>query len=202
MAKGFVDNTINRVLDSWMIAPLPADMANNRVLALDVAEFINNLPGDNIENEGILMAISAHGLQNTSTSCSNNDEQTCSSSKEEGYVSRSSSPVQSDEDPDPMINNSKLDSHSIDYINDINDLAWSYEEERDTNNTPFSFFPYSSSTSYLNYSDNAHLQNSNIDFDDGNATGNDYTTHYDFMDAAVSFAIQNKGLTSFGTDYG
>uniref|UniRef100_A0A1E1WJ78 Uncharacterized protein n=1 Tax=Pectinophora gossypiella TaxID=13191 RepID=A0A1E1WJ78_PECGO len=109
MAKGFVDNTINRVLDSWMVAPLPADI-DNQFLALDVAEFINNLPGDNsIENEGILMAISAHGLQNTSGSSSNDEgpkEDVLST--DTVFPSRTSSPLQSEEEND---NNNKTDNN-------------------------------------------------------------------------------------------
>lgn len=181
MAKGFVDNTINRVLDSWMVAPLPADIGN-RFLALDVAEFINNLPGDNsIENEGILMAISAHGLQNNSTSSSDDHSHTEEqSSTKDNYPSRSSSPLPF-EDELKNSNNKEDNSHNM---NDL--MSWSCEND-DANNSNTTFDPDSSS-SYLNYTDEDLV--------------NDYTSHYDFVDAAVSFAIQNKGLTSFGTEYG
>lgn len=93
MAKGFVDNRINHVLDSWIHAP---PEGSSGFLALEVADFINNLPGANsVENEGILMAISAHGLQNTTPNRSN-EYSNCAS----GYSlsSRYLSPLQSDDE--------------------------------------------------------------------------------------------------------
>lgn len=52
IAKGFLDNTINRVLEYWMVAPF------------DAADFVENCDnGGQIEDEGILMAIQSHGLQ-------------------------------------------------------------------------------------------------------------------------------------------
>ncbi|VVC87430.1 uncharacterized protein LOC126966863 [Leptidea sinapis] len=192
MAKCFVDNTINRVLDNWMLAPLPPDADNNRVLALDVAEFINNLPGDNtIENEGILMAISAHGLQNTSNASSSNDHEkslTDSQSKDM-FNSSPSSPIQSDDELSQTANSNKNSDP-----NSSNEL--------DCNDMQIAFYPGSSS-SYKYYGEN-DLDNSNIECE-GDETiqcSDDVIENYDFLDAAVSFAIQNKGLTSFGTDYG
>lgn len=214
MAKGFVDNTINRVLDSWMVAPLPTEMDNNRFLALDVAEFINNLPGDNsIENEGILMAISAHGLQNTSSSSSNedsqNEEQPCSymSVKDDAFPSPPSSPIQSDERMRrETVEHKQNDDGAL--ANEL-DLSWySDTVKRNMNGdvTPFTFFPESSTSSYQYYTESEQPQSPSIDYDAGeniNSSGADIlTSHYDFLDAAVSFAIQNKGLTSFGSDYG
>ncbi|XP_045500948.1 uncharacterized protein LOC123698384 [Colias croceus] len=206
MAKCFVDNTINRVLDNWMIAPLPTDMDNNRFLALDVAEFINNLPGDNtIENEGILMAISAHGLQNTSSTSSNDNGKNISTNYNKDVTnSPSSSPIPSDDEispaPSKSIKNNELSSSS-----DL-DMSWSFEEESkqcDNNDLQLTFFPEKSS-SYKYYGDNDPLENSGIECDgDETLNGNDdIMDNYDFLDAAVTFAIQNKGLTSFGTDYG
>lgn len=180
MAKGFVDNTINRVLDSWMGAPLPADIGN-RFLALDVAEFINNLPGDNsIENEGILMAISAHGLQNNSASSSNDQSHMEEQSNTRDQPSTSSSPLPF-EDELKNNNNEANNSHNM---NDL--MAWSCNEENIIDDD--TGFDPDSSSSYLNYTDEELV--------------NDHTGDYDFVDAAVSFAIQNKGLTSYGTEYG
>ncbi|KAI8434376.1 hypothetical protein MSG28_012425 [Choristoneura fumiferana] len=208
MAKGFVDNTINRVLDSWMVAPLPTEMDNNRFLALDVAEFINNLPGDNsIENEGILMAISAHGLQNTSSSSSNEDsqndeqEQPCSymSVKDDAFPSPPSSPIQSDERMrrEPV----ELKQNDDDALTNELDLSWySDTVKRNMNSdvTPFTFFPESSTSSYQYYTESEQPHSPSIDYDAGenvNSSGADILTSH-FLDAAVSFAIQNKGLTS------
>lgn len=206
MAKCFVDNTINRVLDSWMIAPLPADMDNNRVLALDAAEFINNLPGDNsIENEAILMAISAHGLQNNSGSSNDNSgTDQCDSSKHI-YMSAASSPIPSDdESPDINLENKLQTECSTNNL----DMSWTYADDIEHNsnsNSPLKFYPETSSSSYQFFSETDNLNNSNIEYEaEDNEThdNNIANNHYDFLDAAVSFAIQYKGLTSYGTDYG
>lgn len=207
MAKGFVDNTINRVLDSWFVTAFPTQR-DDQTLALDVAELINNFPGGNtIENEGILMAISAHGLQNTSRSSNNSQNEDLPDSNELFPSIQATnkndfdSPIQSDEEGnDGVESRNKNDD-------DFNDLqmSWSYDEVKE-DAQQFSFFPDASSSSYLQYSDNDHNQSSNVELDkDQNISlsGNDnFTDHFDFMDAAVSFAIQNKGLTSFGSDYG
>lgn len=215
MAKGFVDNTINRVLDSWMIAPLPAEMDTNRFLALDVAEFINNLPGDNsIENEGILMAISAHGLQKTSTSsiiedCHKLESCTSSSVTNNVFPSPPSSPMSSDDETVEDV--TKTDAVP-DFKKDMKPVTSSYlcSESMDTclknnreQNTftvpPFSIFPEAAGP-------NREIENllkSDNCYDEHLSPNDDiFANHFDFMDAAVSFAIQNKGLTSYGTDYG
>lgn len=91
MARGFVDNRINHVLESWLHPP-PQGPAG--FLALEVADFFNNLPvANSIENEGILMAISAHGLQNT-TSNRSNEYSKCPSNYSGHYLS----PLQSDDE--------------------------------------------------------------------------------------------------------
>lgn len=207
MAKGFVDNTINRVLDSWLVAPLPADMDNNQFLALDVAEFINNLPGDNsIENEGILMAISAHGLQNTSSSssCNVDDSEQCSVNKNDAYISPQSSPMPSDESARHEAL-SLNDECSEDMASSSLDMSWSYSEETMSKNvndlTHLALFP-DTSTQYKYFNEADNLQTANIAYGNVGTNNSDVDNHYDFLDAAVSFAIQNKGLTSFGTDYG
>ena len=210
MAKCFVDNTINRVLDNWMIAPLPIDMDNNRVLALDAAEFINNLPGDNsIENEAILMAISAHGLQNNSSSSGNENDienDNLHNTNRDLFLSPPSSPLPSDDEinSENKLNKSttQMDENSANNL----DMSWGFTKEvNQNNNLPLSFYPESSSSSYQYLSESDNMNSSNIEYDgdenvstNGDIVGN----HYDFLDAAVSFAIQYKGLTSYGTDYG
>ncbi|CAH4022330.1 uncharacterized protein LOC123707690 [Pieris brassicae] len=197
MAKCFVDNTINRVLDNWMIAPLPAEVDNNRFLALDVAEFINNLPGDNtIENEGILMAISAHGLQNTSTS-SNQEGEKKQSSNKDMFNTPPCSPVPS-EDFTTNSNNNNDPSSSSEL-----DMSWSYDDEakpHESNDMQFSYFP-SHSSSYKYYGEN-ELDSSTINNDENTLNCDNVMDNYDFLDTAVTFAIQNKGLASFGSEYG
>ncbi|XP_018322254.1 uncharacterized protein LOC108734971 [Agrilus planipennis] len=52
LAKGFIDNTINKVLESWKISPF------------DATDLIETCENDTlVEDRGILMAIQSHGLQ-------------------------------------------------------------------------------------------------------------------------------------------
>lgn len=204
MAKCFVDNTINRVLDNWMIAPLPANMDNNRVLALDAAEFINNLPGDNsIENEAILMAISAHGLQNNSSSSSSNTNELSQNSSKDLFMSPPGSPLLSDDE-------SSTQPKQVDkqINNDETSTSWNFNNNKQNVNSslPLSFYPETSSSLYPYFHDTDNVNSNNNEYDgEENVSSNDndiMNNHYDFLDAAVSFAIQYKGLTSYGTDYG
>ncbi|XP_026750013.1 uncharacterized protein LOC113510706 [Galleria mellonella] len=208
MAKGFVDNTINRVLDSWANPPRLPEINESRFLALDIAEFINNLPGDNtVENEGILMAISAHGLQNTSSSTDDNATQTerhnTTKGEKKTYQSPPSSPLLSDEDTDAFNSNKQSDMET----SSSSEMCWPYvtesgslqNENMSNELSQFSFFP-GTSIPCQSFSDSENLQGNSSEFD----TNDDVppSNHYDFMDTAVTFAILNKGLTTFGTDYG
>lgn len=58
VAKGFVDNTINRVLEHWLDAPF------------DAADLVENCESDGrlVDEEAILMAIQSHGLRQDSAS--------------------------------------------------------------------------------------------------------------------------------------
>lgn len=205
MAKGFVDNTINRVLDSWIQVPLPPEEDGSRFLALDVADFINNLPGDNsIENEGILMAISAHGLQNTSNSSNTSCKDTEGICEPTNIAIRSPSPQRSlsplpsdDESHEQLNNDNQCDTDNS--SNDL-DMPWSYSDDQKNESndmTPFPLFPDTSSLSYQYL--NSNHQNSNAACD---GVDNVADNPCDFLDTAVLFAIQSKGLTTFGSDYG
>lgn len=187
------------------MAPLPSDMDNNGVFALDAAEFINNLPGDNsIENEAILMAISAHGLQNNSSSCSNDTNNLSQSNFSSKNLSLSppSSPLPSDDEAIQATNAN--DQNQVDESSNDFDMTWSSSDVKQnvSNNLPASFYPDTSNFSYQYFSESDNPNSSNTGYDvDENVNLND-NNHFDFLDAAVSFAIQYKGLTSYGTDYG
>lgn len=56
LAKCYVDNTINSILEQWRPVERP----------VDAADFVENCDNDGqIEDEGILMAIQSHGLQSS-----------------------------------------------------------------------------------------------------------------------------------------
>lgn len=246
MAKGFVDNTINRVLDSWLMAPLPVSFENNRHLALDVAEFLDNLPGGNrIENEGILMAISAHGLQNnaanirvsnafteadfkgTSSSTSNenvNNSDVKSTVKDNDTVkccksgctktnvdSLSKDPFEDGAEPPAWrgLDQACSCSHSIRSSMVNNNLIPQIPFHKRKHYIPETQTSMSSSSRNKTASkvptpkvETAGTSRSGPNTPNDNNTDSVFGNHFDFIDAAVSFAIQNKGLTSFGNDYG
>lgn len=58
IARGYIDNTINSVLENW----------SNTNVPFDAEDFVENCINDgHVEDEGILMAIQAHGLQSQET---------------------------------------------------------------------------------------------------------------------------------------
>lgn len=203
MAKGPIDNTINGILDYMKENPL--DEGDATLEAFDVADVINNRPGvgeNSIENEGILMAISAHGLQNTSSSSSsfNSISSSMSLNFREIYLpgiqspalSIRLSPIHSEDEPNEEIQG------EFEYA--LDKVQWPYSDElknedKVTIETPT--FHGTPSLIFQNLYDNLHNTEA--------ASSNDMAienNHSDFLDAAVSFAIQSKGLTTFGTDYG
>lgn len=195
IVNGRLDNTLNRVLESWTADTQPTD-TENTFLARDFAEFINHLPGDNsVENEGILMAISAHGLQNTSSSSSNLNSNADSSSTWSAHgfdipsPLRSLSPTVSDDDS----HHTEVQQYEADKKKQSKIQGWQSDCQNANDSTPFAYFSEPSRSPYNFYHDN--LQNSNIDT-------LDIDNHFDFMNAAVLFAIKSKGLTASGTEYG
>lgn len=191
MAKGPLDNTINRLLDYIKGNPNqeenPFQEENFSLDALDVPNFINDLPGVNsVENEGILMAISAHGLQNTSNSSSSFNSYSSSSMSldfEEISLPNNQSPtLRFTFSPIPSDNESQeQDQHEFEY--DLDNTHWPYPDE--LKNADDETIP--SPTFHDPATDDVAIENDN---------------HSDFLDAAVLFAIQSRGLTTFGTDYG
>lgn len=176
MTKGFVDNTVNSILESREYVSLLTAVRNSRFVALDVAELVNESPGQNIENEGILMAISAHGLQNQNTTTNiNNSENASCSSNDRHSPSRESSP-----------------SLTVQENEESNELTWACEDPQKM--SQFSLFP-DSSISYQCFNDNQSSSNENQDPNLGD-------NHFEFLDAAIMFAIQSKGLTTLGSEYG
>ncbi|KAJ8714627.1 hypothetical protein PYW07_002852 [Mythimna separata] len=195
MAKGPLDNTINRILDYMKQNPL--EEGNATLESFDVADIINDRPGvDSIENEGILMAISAHGLQNTSNSSSSSMsldfKEICVPSIKSPALRISFSPIHSDDECNEEI------QHEFECA--LDKVQWPYSEKlksEDNETIPAPTFHGTSSLSFQNLYENLH---------DADAASNDAAiendNHHDFLDTAVLFAIQSKGLTTFGTDYG
>lgn len=72
IARGFVDNTINSVLESWTTRPD------------DIGDFVENCRNDGqVEDDAILMAIQEHGLQSTTPSRESTTLRFSSGSKEQ-----------------------------------------------------------------------------------------------------------------------
>ncbi|XP_077290418.1 uncharacterized protein LOC143914186 [Arctopsyche grandis] len=253
IAKGYVDNTINRVLDSWFVAPLPPNVEENRRLGLDVTGLLDDLSGDDgIENEGILMAISAHGLQNNRATARTRENITprtrnLSTSNENLF-----SPPRSFRFEPCYQERSRLleltDALERSTSDPTNPQPWSIHEEScdcalDDNRLPYGLLPYrrrrilenaarstanptptvdepmvsssetkkepeespspsqsnDSSSGSSNNNENTSMSNSaQNDFSiPNNTNGEQFEEHFDFLDAAVSYAIQAKGLIPF-----
>uniref|UniRef100_A0A2A4J9K2 Uncharacterized protein n=1 Tax=Heliothis virescens TaxID=7102 RepID=A0A2A4J9K2_HELVI len=199
MTRGIVDNTVNRVLDSWVNVPVPAEHQSTRNLALDVADFVNNLPSDNsVENEGILMAISAHGLQNPDFDL----DETPDFSTLEFCLS----PFNSDDEGDgPVKLHHTCGIKPDDYASFRDAARLSYQfltenlrNQQNNMDTEADELNNDESFDYLDENQN----NSDDGSDDAAEVAIEEDNHCDFLDAAVLYAIQNRGLTTFESDYG
>ncbi|XP_041980790.1 uncharacterized protein LOC121734324 [Aricia agestis] len=178
MTKCFLDNTINSLIDGWMRGPLLTDIDDDRFTVFGDPEPLEDNNDDSIENEGILMAISAHGLQNASASSEYSTDSTNTSNNDsKPFLSPPSSPQPEILDSSTSFRNDKV------YVDDIS---------KNTSQDDYAYSPCDSNKNEIGE-----------DFDtiNNNYSDND-NSHYDFLDTAVSFAIQYKGLTSYGTDYG
>ncbi|XP_060526612.1 uncharacterized protein LOC132702162 [Cylas formicarius] len=138
IARSYVDNTVNSMLERF----------NDR--SLDVSSLIEDCENDGqVEDDAILMAIQAHGLQS---------------------VVLQQSPRQSEVE-------SRCDKPAVDLI------CENYENYQRERENEFSVTSTSSSTSGGTPSSNS------------NQFEEDLSDQMDFLNAAVSVAIQEKGLT-------
>lgn len=146
-AKGYMDNTINRVLETCRVAPF------------DASDLIENCENDGqVEDEGILMAIQSHGLQ------PGVPEWNGPRCNEEHSESNPASVVTSIEE----IEESTLDN----FQNTYNELLKKQLKDDENENEK--------------EKEEEQKTLENVGMGD----------HNNFLDAAVSFAIQEKGLSS------
>ncbi|KAL1506182.1 hypothetical protein ABEB36_005589 [Hypothenemus hampei] len=149
IARGFIDNTINSMLENWMDRPF------------DASELVDDFENDGqVEDDAILMAIRSHGLQSgmrerptTNNDTASNSNSTCYSSIKESAVYPSSI----------------LQESSDDNLQNL-------QKEQETDSSP-----------------------SSMSLDTSSSISNPYEADLgdpvDFLNAAVSVAIQKKGLT-------
>lgn len=202
IAKGFVDNTINRVLENWMVAPF------------DATDFVENCDNDGqVEDEGILMAIQSHGLHSNgrfSVNPSENSVRNICSPKLLNSGECSCSRQRTN-----ITSNKQVPFHSRSYEN----MEQEYYENlcvlKDTEpiNPNRVLNPGRSSKEVF---DTIHSEESKENdptlhitenIQDLVLPNNSYEAMHiddtDFLDAAVSAAIKKKGLTSYNcVDYG
>ncbi|XP_018575691.1 uncharacterized protein LOC108914365 [Anoplophora glabripennis] len=147
IARGFVDNTINTVLETWINPPF------------DAADFVENCDNDGqVEDDAILMAIQSHGLQ----------------SNARGNVQFSSS---ADEREIAFVRNPEIEESTLDnFENYQNELIKEQEN-------------VSSSSNGDSMSCDSSISNP------GEGESLDIGDPMDFLNAAVSVAIQKKGLS-------
>lgn len=147
MAKSFVDNTINSILEHCNYAPY------------DAADFVENCEnGEKLEDEGILMAIQSHGLQSTSGTT---------------LYSGSANNINGESSRQQDIS---LRNDSISYIR-----------------------PPELDESTLDNAENAFYEctKERSPDTDANEINIEMADQMDFLNAAVSIAIQKKGLSSY-----
>lgn len=176
IAKGFVDNTINRVLESWMVAA-----------PFDATDFVENCDhGGKVEDEGILMAIQSHGLQ------SGNRNDLILQGGSNSFVPKPSgtksvsgctcSRTRAEVQKPPLFHHSDDDFNMNYYENlcvlkDTQPLRSSYTSRGERN--------LEGRVELLSTLDNQEPDHNSLCMNDT-----------DFLDAAVAVAIQKKGLTS------
>lgn len=148
IARGFVDNTINTVLETWINPPF------------DAADFVENCDNDGqVEDDAILMAIQSHGLQ----------------SNARGSVQLSSS-IRDREIA--FVRNPEIEESTLDnFENYQNELIKEQENVSSSSNAD----SMSCDSSISNAGEGENLD-----------MGGD---PMDFLNAAVSVAIQKKGLS-------
>lgn len=208
IAKGFVDNTINRVLENWMVAPFDAG---------DLIENADN--GGQVEDEGIMMAIQSHGLQsgaNRPDNCSvnnphdvipryNNKDRKLFSMNECNCSSKTRRAIS----PPPPIpfHNRPMGDMEVEYYHNLcilkNTEPVRSNQMLNPGKPKSTFEPLHSEDSKENDPTLNHISDDMQDIilpDSYDTLGIDDS---DFLDAAVSAAIRKKGLTSYScVDYG
>lgn len=185
IAKGFVDNTINRVLENWMVAPF------------DAADFVENCDnGGQIEDEGILMAIQSHGLQSSTRESTNNcriskigNECTCSKTRKDVTLSQ------------PLPFHARPFDESMEQ--EYNEIL---KEERSSvvlSSEKTDCFDAMHSDDSKENDPTLHITENIQDLALPNSSYEMHMDDSDFLDAAVSAAIKKKGLMSYNcVDYG
>lgn len=170
--KGCFDNTINRVLESLMELPDEPD-----AMTLNITRRLlnDNLDSndDNVENEGILMAINAHGLQNMGRPSS---ESTSPLPKMSQFLCDFSESSSSSEDCEI---GTKRD-----------DLPWLFDEHTHNSEEPANYEPWRPVHEILNTNPTEQFPTAAEDYE------------FEFMNTAVIQAIKSKGLMAAGTDFG
>lgn len=192
ISKCIVDNTLNRVVESY-IAFWEEDNTNTGATRNDLereaqlATYHANRAQENFEDSAILWAIDQHGLQQHSHTLFNPTETMSTSSSS---ISLSSPPHLASQD----------DLCPFDNAVELNKGANSNErDETQADNLPGCNSVESSETKQGHESpDESKEQHKKLPNDSDNFDGGSTNDeHFDFLEAAVSAAIQEKGLASY-----
>ncbi|XP_066252607.1 serine-rich adhesin for platelets-like isoform X1 [Euwallacea similis] len=162
IARGFVDNTINSMLENWVDRPF------------DATNFVEDCANDGqVEDDAILMAIQSHGLQSglrgsTSGTLSTSTFNSNSNSSFNSNLSIAGS-SRSESQSELLYSSQILQESSTDNLENL-------QKEQETQSLSSSMSPASASSISNTY-----------EGDSGDPM--------DFLNAAVSVAIQKKGLS-------
>ncbi|KOB71579.1 Uncharacterized protein OBRU01_13751 [Operophtera brumata] len=199
IVKGCFDNTINRVLESWMNAPAPTE---DRFLAMDFVRMMNDIPpsDDNVENEGILMAINAHGLQNVAGVPAVAGIPAIAPSGQLARTLASNIPICEDSDSSDRSEDFEIPTERAcsPWPTGEQSTLNADENQQSTDETDNCEYPWRQ----IHESRNS-LQPEPYQYFDNNRppNGEDYN-EYEFINSAVIQAIKSKGLMAAGTDFG
>lgn len=106
IARGFVDNTINSVLETWANRPS------------DVGDFVENCHNDGqVEDDAILMAIQEHGLQSRGESRDGSRLRFSSELKEQMATILVRESTQNCSDLEPEFGGSRQTEENLDFMN-------------------------------------------------------------------------------------
>lgn len=204
IAKGFVDNTINRVLENWMVAPF------------DATDFVENCDNDGqVEDEGILMAIQSHGLQSGTRSLSNYSDNNFKTKSCSPGILFGSGECSCSKQRKNVNSSKQVPFHSRSYENMEQEYYESLCILKDTEPVPANRI-LDPGRSFKEAFETVHSEDSKENdptlhitenIQDLVLPSNNYEAMHmddnDFLDAAVSAAIKKKGLTSYNcVDYG
>lgn len=175
VAKSFVDNAINKILEHWKLAPY------------DASDFVENCEnGGQVEDEGILMAIQSHGLQSNSQTRPTQPENQFGHLQESKDNAENANVENANNLNFPHFRGSNLETSNGTDANAMNNPAITKSDETDKGSGE-----RGARTDGSRYEMDMEIDISR------NTSNLEIADSVEFLNAAVSAAIHQKGLSSY-----